>query len=479
MQRIRELEEEKLSIYGSQADAQLEIMRNMTGATAEEQLTQLGKLQAYDAQQLEELESFHNTQYVNAQNQQQAMMALADQYIAEGGSKQDKEYARLVAAAEETYSELTTAADDYYAEHVAKIETREQEALEIVLGSNNQFVSSLNETYGAAAKAGDAYVDAMTAQSNNYMYDLYMAKNANEKAFAGMIDSMDEATVKSTSAWLNMAAEARSKGTQLSRDTKETAGNILGAFQNMPADMAEKGTDILRGLANGLEDQIPELKNSSEMSAEEIVKAIENYLGIASPSRVMHEIGTNTIAGLIQGIQGTAQQVGNAMYQVGVMLIEGIGQGMQSRSTWLNQIAAKAVTDAVSAAKDAGEIESPSRVMRDEVGLMLSEGVGVGILDGEKYVTNAIDDLSESMWEASRGMEMQARLTAGNAAFAGAMRTAGAATAAGSMRVFSDGGSIAAGGTNIYITNHIDGADNPEEFASRLCRQIKLEMRMA
>lgn len=35
------------------------------------------------------------------------------------------------------------------------------------------------------------------------------------------------------------------------------------------------------------------------------------------------------------------------------------------------------------------------------------------------------------------------------------------------------------GETIINITNNIDGAENPEEFASRLVRQIKLEMRMA
>ena len=40
----------------------------------------------------------------------------------------------------------------------------------------------------------------------------------------------------------------------------------------------------------------------------------------------------------------------------------------------------------------------------------------------------------------------------------------------------ADGG---VGDTAIYITNHIDGAENPEQFASRLVRQIKTEMRMA
>lgn len=479
IQKIRELEEEKLSIYGSQAEAQLQIMKNMTGATAEEQMVQLGKLQAYDAQQLEELEKFHNTQYVDAQNQKNAMLAVAEQYIQEGGSKQDAEYSRLIEAANSTYEQLITEADTYYDKHVSQIESRESEALAVITGSNNDFVKDLNRTYQTAAAAGANYSKALTTESDNWRFAVYQAEGANKEAFASMIESMDDAKIQSTAAWLGMVADAKAQGTALSGDAKTTAGNILGAFKNMPAEMKGEGTNILQGLANGLKDQIPQLENASEMSAEEIVKTIENYLGIASPSRVMSEIGSNTIAGLVQGIQNTAGQAGQAMYNVGTALVDGIGTGMQARGSWLNLLASQIVTEAVNAAKAAGKIKSPSRVMRDEVGLMLAAGVGVGILDGEKTVTGAIDELSDSMWKASKGMEIQSGLTAGNAAFAGAMQTVGSAVSSGSMQVFAERGNAAGGGTTIYITNHIDGADNPEEFASRLVRQIKMEMRMA
>ena len=35
------------------------------------------------------------------------------------------------------------------------------------------------------------------------------------------------------------------------------------------------------------------------------------------------------------------------------------------------------------------------------------------------------------------------------------------------------------GETNIYITNNIDGTENPEEYARRMVKEIKREMRMA
>ena len=479
MQRIRELEEEKLSIYGGQADAQLAILSNMTGATAEEYMAQLGKLQAYDAQQLEELENFHNTQYVDAENQKTALLALADDYLAEGGSKQDAEYARLLKAAEDAYDDLTAEADAYYNERVAQIEQREADALSIVTSSNNEFVEGMVSAYAKATDAGTDFALSTDKMSQGTAGAYYAAQYAQQAAFSAMINSLDDVTIKNTAAWLNMTAEAKEKGATLSQDTKGTAETILSAFKDMPKDMEDEGTNILRGLTNGMEDQIPELKNASNMSAEEIVKAIEKYLGIASPSKVMSEIGVYTISGLVQGIQNTGTRAENTMYQIGAMLVEGIGRGMQDKRSWLNQIAAQTVQDTVTAAKRAGKIESPSRVMRDEVGLMLAEGVGIGILNGEKAITGAIDDLADTMWKASKGMEMQTALTARNTAFAGGIRRVGTAVSSGATALFKEPEGTADSATNIYINNHIDGAENPEEFASRLVRQIKLEMRMA
>ena len=477
MEQIRKLEEEKLSIYETQADAQIEIMKNATDASAEERMKQFGQLQSYNEQELAEAESYHNSQYVEAKNYYAAMMTELDDYLKTGGSTEDEYYISRQAAIQSEYDEMIRKADTFYNAKNSQIKNREAEGLALIAGSNNAYVTNLNTTFGEAAKANDAWVAAMKSSSSNYVYEIYQAQQGQKDAITAMLGSLDEAGIKNATAWLNLAAETKSKGGELSGDVKATAENIIGAFDNMPTEMRSAGKDALEGLTVGMKDYIPELEDTSDMTAQEIVDTIKEFLDINSPSVVMMNIGENTVAGLVQGMTTAAPQAGSIMQQIGVSLIQGIGYGMQSQSGWLNEIAASAVTNAVNAAKRAGKIESPSKVMRKEVGQMLSAGLALGITDEEDRVVGAIDEIGNSIWNASKNMEMgyglagdlSARLSMNEKAIAGAVYFGGRTGTSGNEGI----------APVIYITNNIDGAENPEEFASRLVRQIKMEMRMA
>lgn len=479
LDEIEALENEKLNAYEQKAAGRLTIMENMENATLEDYMTQLSMIRQYDAAEKAELEEYYASKMGLAQQTQEQLLADAAEAYTKEKTITYEEYQDLIDAAQDAYDAIAEPAQKYYDDHLATIEAREREATDIITENNSGFIQNLKDTYSGAQEANKNLWDSISGATEASGYEMILAFQEAKDASVDMVNSMDEAAADNTVAWMDLVAQYKAGGGEISGEMEGVTDMILGVFEDMPADMKESGTDTLRGLVAGMEAYIPELSNISNMTAEEIVKVIRDYLGISSPSRVMREIGTNTIAGLTQGIQSTGKNAGSAMYQVGAMLIEGIGRGMQSRGTWLNRIAAQAVRSAVQSAKDAGKIESPSRIMRDEVGLMLSEGLGIGILDGEKTVTGAINELSDSMWKASQGMEIQSRLTAGNMAFAGAARSIGTTMASGQMQIFGERLEGSAAGPTIYITNHIDGADNPEEFASRLCRQIKQEMRMA
>lgn len=85
-----------------------------------------------------------------------------------------------------------------------------------------------------------------------------------------------------------------------------------------------------------------------------------------------HEIGANLKSGVIAGFAGTADALASQ--------------------------AASAVYRAVAAAKAAGKIQSPSRVMRDEVGAMLGKGLVLGFIDsvtkGKDGIKRVLDRLN-------------------------------------------------------------------------------------
>ncbi len=102
----------------------------------------------------------------------------------------------------------------------------------------------------------------------------------------------------------------------------------------------------------------------------------------------------------------------SAMKSLGANLSRGLGDGIKSNVRYVEQKAREVINAAIAAARKAGKIQSPSKLMRDEVGLYLGEGVGVGFVDSIKAFAPKIEDAMRSMayklsdsvpWSASAG----------------------------------------------------------------------------
>lgn len=98
------------------------------------------------------------------------------------------------------------------------------------------------------------------------------------------------------------------------------------------------------------------------------------------------------IAQIIQSIKGEFDNFD--WLSIGKNIIEGIKDGITSAAERIAEAARDAARRALEAAKDFLGINSPSRVMRDEVGKYISAGLAEGILDNENLVTSAMDNLS-------------------------------------------------------------------------------------
>ena len=412
--QIEELENQKLSIYDRQASGRLAIMQRMEDATLEDYMKQLGMLQQYDEAERAELEEYYASKMGLAEQTQEQMMAAAQQAYEVEKSITYEEYQERIQAAQDAYAQMTGEVQSYYDEHLATINSREQEAMNMIANSNHDFVQNLQTTYADASDANSKWLDSVIQNGQAYNNEVIVTKMRAEEASKSLINSMNEADAKNTAAWLSMVAQVKAGGGTISGDMKTTTETILGAFDGMPSQMQDAGGDMLAGLTSGMVDQIPELADASNMTAQEIVDTIRNYLQIGSPSRVMSEVGQNTVAGLVQGINNSGRSAQSAMQSVGGALIQGIGYGMQAYQGWLSNIAYNAVANAIYAAKAAGQIASPSKVMRNEVGLMLSEGMALGLEDGEPEILAVIDDIGEEVNGAFDGVDLMDGMVAGS-----------------------------------------------------------------
>jgi TP901 family phage tail tape measure protein len=95
--------------------------------------------------------------------------------------------------------------------------------------------------------------------------------------------------------------------------------------------------------------------------------------------------------GAAKGAKGAFTSVGWS--SVGSSIASGIAQGITSGASWIASAAKAAASSALSAAKSVLGINSPSRVFRDQVGLMIPAGLALGITDGAGLVSNAMTRL--------------------------------------------------------------------------------------
>lgn len=181
--------------------------------------------------------------------------------------------------------------------------------------------------------------------------------------------------------------------------------SIVNFFTSSVTQMVQAGITLLTALIGAL----PQIIQAITGAMPQIINAICATLTQNLPTIIQAgvELFTALIRNLPQIIQTIVQAVpqivsslGSAfaqrlpnMWSIGKSLVEGIWTGISKAGSWLgNQIRGWA-NDIIGGVKRIFGIHSPSTVMRDQVGLMLGEGVAEGINNSLRDVEDASDKL--------------------------------------------------------------------------------------
>lgn len=170
--------------------------------------------------------------------------------------------------------------------------------------------------------------------------------------------------------------------------------------------LIEAAIQIILALAQGLVDALPMLIDKLPELILKIVNAIiENapmlleaafklivMLGqglIDSLSSLDKAIST-IVSWILDGLSIMIDKIKN----VGKNIIEGLWNGMKNAKNWLIGKIKELCTNALDAIKNFFGIESPSKVMRDEVGKFMAEGIGVGF---NRQMPSVIEAMKEKL----------------------------------------------------------------------------------
>lgn len=179
-------------------------------------------------------------------------------------------------------------------------------------------------------------------------------------------------------------------------------------IQNIPM-LIEASIQLMTGLANGiiaalplLVERIPELilalvdgivANLPALLTASVQIIVQLAQGILTAIPQLLEAVPEIISSLVQAFGELAPE----LWAAGEDLIAGLWQGISNAGTWLWEKIKGFGQSVIDNIKGVFGIESPSTVMREQVGKQISAGIGEGISDNEGAVTDATDSLADSV----------------------------------------------------------------------------------
>jgi len=201
---------------------------------------------------------------------------------------------------------------------------------------------------------------------------------------------------------------------------------VTSLLDNLPK-IITAGLNLIVALAKGLVDAIPQLIKSIPKIIQSLVTAIVDllpeiiYTGITLITTLATGL-LQAIPDLVAAIPEIIQAVKNAFVtvnwgEVGKNILDGIAEGLKSVASNLVDAAKGAAGEALDSVKDFLGIHSPSRVMRDEVGIMMGLGLGIGFEKSipvkamGKSIAKSVDELSTASLSLTSGAKLSNMVT--------------------------------------------------------------------
>ena len=192
-------------------------------------------------------------------------------------------------------------------------------------------------------------------------------------------------------------------GSQMLSSARSAASNTINGICSFFSQLPGRIATFLSNVISRVASWGGQMAAAGRSAASQLVSAVVN--GVASLPGRMASIGSNIVSGIVSGVSGAA----GALYST------------------LSSLA----SNALSAAKSALGINSPSKVFRDTVGISIPEGISVGIHKGMPALRadtqRELNRYADEMFAAVNGETRKFKFSAGTSESYKAQRDNGAA----------------------------------------------------
>ncbi len=159
----------------------------------------------------------------------------------------------------------------------------------------------------------------------------------------------------------------------------------------------EFGIKVIGAIAKGVLDNLPNIA----LAAANMVWTL-----IATITGLDPDIFNTGIDMVKQAADGAISMV-KEFVTIGSNIVSGLWEGIKSKSTWLKNQVKNWCQSILDTAMEFFQINSPSKLFANEVGMSLPEGMALGIDKGAKKALDSMNSLSASVFNAGQMIEPQ------------------------------------------------------------------------
>jgi tape measure domain-containing protein len=157
---------------------------------------------------------------------------------------------------------------------------------------------------------------------------------------------------------------------------------------------ANAGYDMLLGILDAIADHLPDVIETATDIAVEFIRGI----GKSVPRIVKAGIKMleDMINGMAEAIRNDDGELGKSIANLGTAIVEGIAEGITAAADLIKEAALDAAKAAYKSVKEFFGIDSPSKLMRNEVGRWIPEGMAIGVRDSAKRPVEEIETMGKA-----------------------------------------------------------------------------------
>ena len=182
---------------------------------------------------------------------------------------------------------------------------------------------------------------------------------------------------------------------------KSVVTSVINAIKSVITSVMNAIRSVMTSVWNGIKSVTSSVWSGIRSVVTSVINGIRSTVSsIMNSIKSVFSSGWNTVKSVTSsGIHGAAnvvRSVAGGMASAGSNFVLGFVRGITGAIGSAVQAAANMAKRALRAAKSALGIHSPSRVMRDEVGYYVTEGMAVGILGNIRSVSQAMDKVADA-----------------------------------------------------------------------------------